>query len=298
MSVLIVDKTPAQVKTGKALTGIEAARYANSSGQQAKAEMFCLKLLWQDIRQPEVLDILCRAQEILRKNDEAAVWNTILLRVLDDKVSPSDVHKYKAGAERRLAGLNKEFEAKKAKYAAGAAGKKFDSPETVNDLWMTQVKADLKTLENLYAWKLVGGKQNAKPDWIHNAQGAMHRSGLKYVDEVDGRKGILFAIPMKVSGPVAQKLGHPTQIKMANVGKNQFLRVGAKGYNFPFILKVSVGGKEIFSQPIGEKSWSDLKIDLKDAAGKPEEVIVEMVVAEDQKFAEGAWIDYLDFFEN
>src|SRR5262245_4685644 len=122
-SVLLVDDTPAQVKTGKALTGIEAARYANSSGQQAKAEMFCLKLLWQDIRQPEALDILCRAQEILRKNEEAAVWNTILLRVLEDKAPPADVNKYKAGAERRLAGLNKDFEAKKAKYAAGTAGK-------------------------------------------------------------------------------------------------------------------------------------------------------------------------------
>jgi hypothetical protein len=298
LSLSAVGPTLAQVKQGKPLTGIEAARYANSSGQQARAEMFCLKLLWTNIHQPEAIDILSRAQEILRKNDEAAVWNTILLRVLEEKASPADVSKYKSGAERRLAGLNKDWEAKKAKYAEAAPGKKFDSPEKVDDLWMTQVKADINTLEGLYAWKLVGGKQNAKPDWIHNAQGAMHRSGLKYVDEVDGRKGVLFGVPLKASGPAAQKLGHPTQIKMTNPGKAPFLRAGVKGYNSPFVLKIYAGGKEIASQPVGEKTWSDLKIDLKDAAGKAEQITVELVVPEDQQFGEGAWIDYLDFFEN
>jgi hypothetical protein len=126
----------------------------------------------------------------------------------------------------------------------------------------------------------------------------MHRSGLKYVDEVDGRKGVLFGVPLKASGPAAQKLGHPTQIKLTNLGKAPFLRAGVKGYNFPFVLKVYAGGKEIASQSIGEKAWSDLKIDLKDAAGKAEQITVELVVPEDQQFGEGTWIDYLDFFEN
>jgi hypothetical protein len=61
---------------------------------------------------------------------------------------------------------------------------------------------------------------------------------------------------------------------------------------------VYVGGKEIFAETVTEKAWSDLKIDLTDGAGKAEEVTVELVVPEDQKLAEGAWIDYMDFFEN
>ena len=296
--LLAVEVAPAQFQAGKTLTGIEGMRYANSSGQQAQAVNFGHKLLWQNIRQPECLDIMSRALEILRRNEEAAVWNTLLLRVLEDQASPADVTKFKAGAERRLTGLNKEFEAQRAKYVAKAAGKKFTSPEAVDDLWMTQVRADLTSLESLYAWKLVGGKKNAKPDWIHNAQGAMHRSGMKYVEEVDGRKGVLFAVPLKASSPPAQKLGHPTRLTMTNVGKLPFLRIGAKGYGFPFVLKVYAGGKEIFSQTVNEKAWSDLKIDLKDAAGKAEEVIVELIIPEDQRAMEGAWIDYLDFFED
>jgi hypothetical protein len=295
--VLTVPDSAAQVK-GKPLSGMEALRYLNSTGQQAKVEDYALRILWDDIRQPECLDILCRALEIVRKNEDAAVWNTILLRVLDEKAAPNDVTKYKAAAEKRLAPLNKGFEAQRAKYAASAAGKKFDSPESVDDLWMTQVKCDLNAPHNLYAWKLVGGRKDTKPDWIHNAQGVMHRSGMKFVDSLDGRKGALFAVPMKASSEGAKKLGHPTQITMTNTGKGNFLRIGAKGYNFPFVLKVYASGKEIFSETISEKAWSDLKIDLKDAAGKAEEVTVELVVPEDQRYMEGAWIDYMDFFEN
>jgi len=192
-------------------------------------------------------------------------------------------------------------------YLASAAGKRFQGPQTVSDLWMTQVQCDLHCLHGLYAWKLVGGRKDAKPDWIHNRQGTMHCSGMKHVEQVDGRKGVLYSVPVKAKTSqdadrfhraILDRLGHPTRITTRNPGKCRFLRVGAKAYGFPFILKVYVSGKEAFRRRIGTDAWADLKVDLGDAADKDEPVFVELVVPEGQKWSEGAWIDYLDFFDN
>jgi hypothetical protein len=285
-----------QVKTGKPLTGLEAARYCLSSGMPARAETFCIKELWTNIRQPVGLEMLSRACEVQKKDDEAAAYATLLLRLLADSNFKADAAKYKDQTERRLGKLNKDWDARKAKYAA--ASRKFETPEKVDDLWMTQVQADILSFRDLQAHRLLGGMKDGKPDWIHNAQGVVHRSGMKFVDTADERQGVLFTLPVKTSSEQAKSMGHPTQLKMSNTAKGQFLRIGAKGYNSPFVLKVQAGGKEIFSQTVTEKAWADLRIDLKEVAGKPEEVIVELSVPENQAKAEGAWIDYLDFFEN
>lgn len=290
--------SPGQVKTGKPLMGLEAARYCLSSGMPGRAETFCIKELWANIRQPAGLEMLSRACEVQKKDDEAAAYATLLLRLLADPSFKADAAKHKDQTERRLGKLNKDWDAQKTKYAATAAGRKFETPEKVDDLWMTQVQADVLSFRDLLAHKLLGGMKDGKPDWIHNAQGVVHRSGMKFVDTADERKGVLFTLPVKASSEQAKTLGHPTQLKISNTARGQFLRLGVKGYNTPFVLKVQAGGKELFSQSVTEKAWSDLKIDLKEAAGKPEEVIVELSVPENQAKAEGAWLDYVDFFEN
>lgn len=204
-----------------------------------------------------------------------------------------------SGAPEPHALLDKQFQRLKAQYAENAADKRFTSPEKVDDLWMTQVQADLTSLHGLYAWKLVGGRKDMKPGWIHNEQGVIHRSGMKYMDEVDGRKGVLLAVPLK-PGEIhrAVNLGHPPHVTIRNAGKCRFLRVGVKGYHFPFVLKVLAGGRELFSQEISEKDWSDLKVDVKETAETSGEVTLELLVPPEQGAHEAAWFDYIDFFEN
>ena len=119
-------------------------------------------------------------------------------------------------------------------------------------------------------------------------------------------KGVLFCGAMKgkdTENPgrevkaFLERVGHPTQMTLRNSGKCRYLRVGTKGYNFPYTLRVYAGGKEIFSQRIGKKNWSDLKIDLGGAAGKDGPVILEFYIPPKQKSWEGVWMDYADFFD-
>ena len=83
-----------------------------------------------------------------------------------------------------------------------------------------------------------------------------------------------------------------------NVGKCRYLRVGVKGYNFPVTLRVEAEGRELASQKVGAKQWSDIRVDLQESAGKDVPVILELLVPEGQRWHEGGWIDYIDFFED
>src|SRR4051812_19134342 len=184
------------------LTGIEAMRALHQSGKPADAERFALTMLWNDIRQPEVLFCLATAEERLHKAPDAAGFYSLYLRTLDEAAKGKggdaaypDVAKQKPLAERKLKGTKQDTAALSAAYAKTAAGKKFTAPEAVDDVWMNNVRGDLFSLHDLNAWKLVGGNKDGKPDWIHNTQGMMHGSGLKKVDEVEGRKGVLFTVP-------------------------------------------------------------------------------------------------------
>ena len=275
-------------------------------GRNADGEKMGYVVLWDDIRQPEGLFLEARALEGQNRQQDAAVWYSILLRVLEepipgdgDKKSNADAARYRDFARKRLAAIDPlTFQPQATKWLKSAEGKRFPGdPTRVDDLWMTQVKASLTSLHGLYAWKLVGGRKDVKKPWVHNEQGAMHRSGMKYAEVVDGRKGVLFSVPVKVGSERYEREG-PAWLTITIAGKCKFLRVGAKAYGFPFVLRARVGEKELFSKPIGKDDWDDLKIDLGEFAGKPETVRLEFEVPKDQKWLEGLWLDYVDFFDD
>ena len=121
---------------------------------------------------------------------------------------------------------------------------------------------------------------------------------MKYVERLDDREGVLFGVPLKADHPRSVRLGHPPHVTIQNVGKCRFLRVGTKAYNFPYVLNVLVDGREILSQTISEKTWSDLKVDLQATAADSPQVTLELFIPPDQKYLEGVWFDYIDFFED
>jgi len=112
---------------------------------------------------------------------------------------------------------------------------------------------------------------------------------MKLVDEVEGRKGVLFGVPLRDKG---------SKIIAKNLLSRPMLRIGARGYGFPFNLSVKDGDERIFEQLVSEKEWADVQVDLSKRKTVPKQVMVELIVPEGQKWSEGVWIDYLDFFEN
>ena len=325
----------------------------HKTGNFRDTETYAYRMLWQDVRQPEVLYLLASSQERLRKPAEAAASYALFLRVLDEAKAagtdvPAEAAKQRPIAERRLKALKRDEQALTASYAKKAAGKKFESPEKVDDGWMDTVQSDLFSLHGLYAWKLVGGRKDAKPDWVHNTKGALHRSGAKYVDEAEGRKGLLFSIPLKdVKSEDADehhrkeldRLGHNSHFEARNVGRGRFARVAVRAYGFPITLKVLADGKELKTEKVATGAWSDLKIELPPTAAKPspakpapasaaapkplakgaptpaaakssatarpaaaevtgQKVVIEFIVPEGEKWSEGVWVDYFDFFDN
>ena len=290
-----------EIKSGgksKFITGVEAVHYIYDQGDYRNAARYGYLQLWNNIEQPEVLEMVADSLARQKQGEEAAVFYTLLLRSLEGR-SAADVAKYRPPTERALKGLDREWVQQQARYVATAAGKRFTTPEAVSDLWMTQVRVDLRGLHGLYAWKYLGGRKDAKPDWIHNTQGEMHRSGAKHVDEAEGRKGLLFTVPLREGHADEQgRVKRPTQVAVRNVGKCRYLRLGIAGYGFPFLLNVRYAGELVLTKTIPVKPWSDLQIDLGDAAAKGEVAVLELVVPKDQRWSEGTWIDYMDFFDN
>ncbi len=291
------------------LTPEEAMRLLFQQRQYERVRKIALAMLWDDIRRPEPMYYLAAASEKLGLSEPAAVYCHLLVRILDDPATKphAKAEWFRRFAGNRLKALDGEHRKRKARYEATAAGKTFPGPGKVDDLWMTQVRCDLHNLHGLYAWKLVGGRKDVKADWIHNRKGEMHRSAMKYVDEVHGRKGVLFSVPIKAKTSkdadkhhraVLAKLGHPTRITLRNVGRCRYLRASARAYGFPFILKAYVADKEVFARTIGTGAWADVKVDLGEAARTGPEVVLELVVPEKQRWSEGAWIDYIDFFDD
>jgi hypothetical protein len=290
--------------------GIDAIRLVSKSGKPGDVEVLAYQMLWNEMRDPEVLYLLGLAKERLRKPQEAAVCYTLFLRTLDEApaagtVVPPDVAKQRPVVERKLKTQKQDKATAAAAYAKTAAGKKFTSPDAVDDVWMANVKGELFSLHALYAWKIVGGRKDAKPDWIHNTQGVMHASGLKRCEDVEGRKGVLFTVPLKdmnsadadaSNREALQKLAHNSHVEAVNVGGCKSLRAGVRGYGFPVLVKVKLGDKELHSETVGVDRWTDLKVDLPESKGKP--VSMELIVPEGQQWSEGVWIDYFDFFDD
>ena len=274
--------------------GLDAVKFLYNRSKYADTERYCYTMLWSGIQQPSVLYYLARSLEKLGKTEQAAVSYHLLLRVLDeDPKSKGDSRTpaRKARCHRALKALDKAHQAAKQEYADKAAGKTFASPDTVSDLWMTQVRCDLRGLHALYAWKLVGGRKDMRADWIHNTQGEMHRSGAKLMPDVHGRRGVLFCIPSKKSKRLSR-------IVWDGSAKGRVLRVGTRAYGFPFVLNVLVDDRQVFSRRVGKGPWSDLKIPLGPDAASGTRIILELVIPEDQRWMEGTFFDYIDFFDN
>ena len=263
------------------------------NGDYRKVSQLAYKLLWEDIYQPEVLRYLGASLKEIGKPDDAAAVMHVLLRVLDD---PRCSDYAQAVAARRWCGnqlkrLDTEFRKQQEQHRAATPTREFTKPEAVDDTWMTEVTADLQNLHGLYAWTLVGGRKDADKKWIHNRLGQLHRSGAKYLSKVEGRKGVLFAIPLKENDRLSRLI-------VRKAGPAPFLRVGTRAYGFPFVLDVVVEGESVSAQTIGTDAWEDLKIPLGGHADKDVEIVLKLVVPENQKWHEGAYFDYVDLFQN
>jgi len=304
----------------KVLKGVEAMRYLVARRQYDKARKFGYRLVWRNLDQPEAMLLLGRALEGLGKKDEAATIYALLLRTLENK---ADSRKYGPRAQARLKVLDVDYERQKAKFIAAAAGKKFDSPKAVDDGWLLAARCDLFTPYCLGCWTLVGPRGRVPPDWIHNREGRLHRSGAKFVPAFHGRKELLYTQSIK-DKPHPEKYksdgyhvehlarlgGHSPHLTLTNFGGCPYLRIGVKAEERVFELRVYVEGKQIFSQRIDGSKWSDLKVELPQpavgagavggAATQPawQKVILELVCPEGQPLSGNVWIDYADFFVN
>jgi len=276
------------------LSPLESVKLLYQRGRYAEARDYGYPLVWDDLNQPEPLYYVAQSLGKLGDRDQAAAFFHILLRVLDENPkSKADARApaWRAACQNALRTLDQGFEQARKKHADAAKGRKFTSPEEVDDLWMTDVRCDLHPLHGLYAWKLVGGRKDAARDWIHNTQGTIHRSGAKLMELIHGRRGVLFCIPNRKSHRLSR-------IFWDGPRQAAILRIGTRGYGFSFLLNVLVGEKQVFSQTIGTDSWADLRIPLGADAGTNAPLILELVVPETQRWSEGAFFDYIDLFEN
>lgn len=281
------------MKSGETAKLLQAVKLLYARRQYRDAVQCAYVGVWDDIKHPEVLRYLVMALERLAKKEDAAAFTHILQSVLEDAKYKTDARakRWRAWCTVKLRTLDVQFRKDQAKYLAGAAERKFTSPSAADDLWMTQVRCDLRGLHGLYAWKLVGGRKDAKKDWIHNTQGRMHRSGAKYMDDVHGRKGVLFTVPSKKSKRLSRLI-------IRNHGKGKVLRIGVRAYNFSFVLNVKAGEEQLFSKTVDKKRWEDVQVPLGPEAAKQAEITLELVVPEKQRWSEGVFFDYVDFFQD
>jgi hypothetical protein len=285
------------------VTGVEAIRLLCRGGQYVEAERLAYRQLWEDMEQPQALYWLAVALNAQNRNEDAAVYCTYFLRLADDprfSVSPEQQRE----VQQQLEKLDQDFERLRAEHKSTAGQREFDSPENVSDLWMTQVTGDLFSFYDLHHWIVVGGIKDRPYHWN---RGRMHRSGMVVFKELHGRKGILYGKTIK--GPEEAKgdgyhekhlerLGHPPHVRVRNVGRHRYLRVGARADGQPAMLQVYVDKERVFSQQIGVQNWEDLKIGLGDDGAQPEEVTLELTVPPGQRYSGEFFLDYADFFPN
>ncbi len=306
------------------VTGLDAVRHLSKTGKHIEVEKFSYVLFWDDFRQPEAMHLLASSLAKLNRREEAATWYRLLLRVAEEYPSP-EADKFKPFAANFLK-FGESDHLKRAKEYDAQAGGAFPGPDKVGDLWMTQVQADLHSFFALKAWKLTEGENKAEDDnWVHKAQGTMHRSGAKHVEHFLYRKGLLFTVPhprkaeAKKDDKVdlfkdrkpdddakrdptaaldkeAHLLGRPTRVTIPWRGKGTVLRVGTRGYETNFILEVSAAGKVIGEAKVQTTAWSDLKFTLPSGMKSGDIVTLELITPPPASWSEGAWLDYVDFF--
>ena len=277
--------------SGRELRGIDAARFLFDNRDYDACRRFCYAVCWMKL-EPEGLYLLGQSLEKLGRKDEAAVYYTILARLLDErdeaKKHPAAAA-YRRFAEARLVLLGRKHREEAERHARSAEGRRWSSPAEADDLWMSGARADLRSIHDLYLWKIVGGRKDVRADWIHNTQGRMHRSGAKYMDDVHGRRGVLFCVPSK-------RPARPSRLFVTNHAGAAKLRIGVRAYGFSFVLRVTAGGRELASITVGKDAWRDLAVDLGAAARAGAEIVLEFVVPEDQQRSEGLFLDYVDFY--
>jgi hypothetical protein len=314
-AALAQDKDPPRNPNTIRLEGVEALRYMAKHGQPVDAANIAYVLLWPDIRKPEELALLAQAMVKMGRRADAATWYRIFLRVAEEK--PAEAAPFKTAADNFLKFGDRDHDALVKQYRAKAGGK-FPGPESVSDLWMTHVTGDLHNLHDLMAWKLVGGPKGADPKSIHSLQGTIHRSGMKLMDEVEGRKGVLMALPRpRAAAPSREKPVEPAAddakekpkdapaaaprggaITFTYPGKGKTLRIAVRSLQAPFTLEVSIAGKPLFTQNVTGAQWHDLKADLPASLKAGDEILIELLPPQGQRSHQGAWVDYLDVFED
>jgi hypothetical protein len=294
---------PAKGKAAVPLIGVDAVRYFVRNGNYIEAEDYAYPIIWKDLNQPELLHLLAQSLSKLNRREDAATYYRLLMRLHEESPS-ADSAKFKPLAEKFLT-FGETDHLKRVKQYEAETGGKFTTPAAVSDLWMTQVTADLYTLDELLAWKLARVDvefADNEPQSVHRKQGVMHRSGMKRVDEVEGRKGVLFTLPhtRPAKGTVAALDGPPikgaTRVTLPYGGKGGFLRVGVKGYLSAFTLEVSIKGTVLHTQKVDANTWSDLKIELKEPLKAKELVTLELIAGQSKWPNEGVWLDYVGFF--
>ncbi|KPK83755.1 MAG: hypothetical protein AMJ81_07380 [Phycisphaerae bacterium SM23_33] len=315
------------------ISPIEAARMMVRQGDYLKVRYALLAMLYRTTDNFEAEYLLGRCQEGLGEKQRAVVMYQMCLRTIREagKQEEPEAVKMAADCRGRLKRLDTEGPRLAKAYLATAAGKKFVSPEQVSDLWMTQVTVTKLTLEMLghpgafvldaikkgwqfdrnlcaYVQPPPGGETNFKsPYTLKGPQpfAERHASGAAFVEAAGGRKGILKTNPN-------WKEKKPARLTMRNTGKGNFLRIGtspaiwscptcevaASQDKADFVLNVRVGEKLLLTQAIAGRRWTDLKVDLGEFRGKDVEVVVENAAGGRHPYYEGAYFDYVDFFED
>lgn len=109
--------------------------------------------------------------------------------------------------------------------------------------------------------------------------------------DVHGRRGGLFCIPSKKSKRLSRAVWQGPI-------RGSVLRVGTRAYGFPYLLNVLAGDQQLLSQRIGKDAWQDLRIPLPPELAEDATLVLELVVPEGQRWHEGVFFDYIDFFRN
>jgi hypothetical protein len=331
--IIAVTAITAMAAEPSKLPPLEMARLLLQRQMYVQARGALILQLYQKDSGVEEEYLLGQAFEGLNRKQDAVALYTMCQRSLEELGPSADARLAAMGkdAQARITRLDIEGARQRKAYLDTAAGKHFESPEKVSDLWMTQVTATKLTYMNLdrpgaclnnamkKGWVFDGptatiikpppGKEKAlqSPMKLTGPQQfpQRHVSGAGYIDQVGGRKGILHLNPN-------WKTKQPGQLKIRNAGKGDFLRIGASSPvwsmpncevaasqdNADFVLNVLVGDKKIFTQIVGGRKWTDLKIDLGEFRGKDVEFIVEDAAGGNEPYINGAYFDYVDFFKD
>jgi hypothetical protein len=240
---------------------------------------------------------LCLARCLVETGDpeQGAAFYHIAQRILARTAPPPpEAAAWQRQIAQALAKLDQRYAADaKAYREAATKPKHWESPAQADERWMTQAEFDPAPVHGLYAWRIIGGRSDKPADWLHNQQGAVHRSGAKWMDAIAGRKGVFFY-------PTSGKRLH-----WRGPADKAVLHLGVFGQGNTCQVTVFVDGKNMFEKRIAgayvgaadQAPWEDLVIPL--GVGPEQRAIeVEFTKPQDQRWADGVFIDYLEMCDD